>query len=323
MRFVLLSVGVPLLALGGQGLYGVARSRQQVAVTCEELARQPPRALWLRVTGCELDYLNPGYREWRGQMTELFFSVRPASQPKTVPAPLVAATRDPEALAVARSAIGPGGQPDQEAFIVAMLRIVSILRASREVEGYARGGLIEVLRARRTLASLGAPLASGYVVIDLHARPRMVVPAAETGAGAVAFLGFAVLILRRRRRAVAAPVAASIAAPIAAPVALPPMLLLNLERSATPAAVEHAPPLGSMAEVDARLRSALPDIRLDNGVASVAGTDYWVQIDRGGTDPVWTATVTAQGGGAEDALRTLSTATRWRLYIPKRGEFLN
>jgi hypothetical protein len=329
MRIVLLLLSLPLLAIGGQGLYGVARNPQQVAVTCAEVARQRPRALWLRVTGCELDYLNPGYRESRGQMTELFFPVRPAGQPRTAPAALVVATRDPEALAVARTAIGTGGRPDQEAFIVAMLRIVTILRASREVEGFARGGAIEVLRARRTLASLNAPLAAGYLVLDLHERPRALVPALETSAGALAFLGFVLLLVRgRRREATVEPVeetesAAKAPGPPAPRTVLPPMMVLNLDPSATLEAIEHAPPLGPIADVRARLRAALPGTRLDkDGRGTVEGSDYSLRIDIGKTEPVWTATVVAEGDGAVAALRALAAATRWRLYVPKRGVFL-
>ena len=67
LRFALLVVAVPLLLLGGEGLYRVARSRSQATMTCAEFMKSRPQATWLRLTGCELDYASPGYRESDGQ----------------------------------------------------------------------------------------------------------------------------------------------------------------------------------------------------------------------------------------------------------------
>ena len=135
LTFALLSVSILLVALGGEGIYHGVLNRQQMALTCEEFAAQPPGSLWLRVSGCDIDYLGAGYRESKGQIVELFFPMRPAGQARTAPAGLVVATKDPEVLAVAQNTIGGGQQPDQEAFLVMMLRIVTMLKVSRESRG--------------------------------------------------------------------------------------------------------------------------------------------------------------------------------------------
>ena len=98
------------------------------------------------MSGCDIDYLGAGYRESEGQIIELFFPIRPPAQARTTPAALVVATSDSDVLAVAQNTIGGGQQPDQEAFLVMMLRIVTMLKVSREVEGYARSGVMELLR---------------------------------------------------------------------------------------------------------------------------------------------------------------------------------
>ena len=51
----LLLVSLVLIAHGGEGLYHAAANRQPVAVTCSQLVQQRPRALWLRVSGCDME----------------------------------------------------------------------------------------------------------------------------------------------------------------------------------------------------------------------------------------------------------------------------
>lgn len=318
LKFALLAVGIPLLALGGEGLYHAARNRQQVPMSCEQFVRQRPRELWLRLSACDLDYDSPGYRESNGRIAEVFFPMRAAGQPKSMPAPLLAATSNPDALAIMQATIGDGRQPDQEAVTVMMLRVVTLLRASREIEGVARAGLFERLQTKRSLQSFPVPLDARYVVIDLHARPQVVVPGIEAGVGLLAVLLF-LLAGRGRPRALAAgPVAEGPAAP------LPGMLLLNLNRSAGAEAVEHAPPLGSREETISALGRALGAVRFDDrGRGTFTRPDFTIEIDLGVHEPVWTATVRASGAGATSAVRALAGTTGWRLYVPKRGAFMD
>ena len=134
----LLLVSLVFLAHGGEALYHAATNRQPVIVTCDQFVRQRPNALWLRVTGCDADYLGAGYRESKGGLNELFLPMRPPSQSPTSPVALVVATNDPQVLAIAGTTVGNNQQPDQDAYAAMMRRIVTMLRASKEVEGYAR-----------------------------------------------------------------------------------------------------------------------------------------------------------------------------------------
>lgn len=203
IQIPLLFVSIPLLALGAEGTYHAARNRQQVTLTCEQFTRDPPKALWLRVTGCNVDYVGASFRESKGKIIELFFPARPVQQAVTAPASLVVATSDPQALEIAQPVIGDGRQPDQEAFLVMMLRIVTVMRASREVEGYARAGVLDLVRTRVSLSGMQVPLAPQFEVLDLHARPSLVVPGIEVAAGVLAL---ALMIwLGQRRPAVTKP----------------------------------------------------------------------------------------------------------------------
>lgn len=204
---LLLLVGLGLLALGGEGLYYVYSNPSQVTMRCAEYAQSRPSDLWLRLTDCEADYLGAGYRESGGKIAELFFPIRPAGRPRTDPAAIVAATTDPEVLAVAQATVGDGRQPDQEQFIVMMLKIVTALRASREIEGWGRAGVLKTFDSRRSLASLSSPIEPDAIVLDLHARPQATVPAVELTLGAIA-LAFALLVHMRSKRARGAAAAA-------------------------------------------------------------------------------------------------------------------
>lgn len=326
LRYALLAVGVPLLALGGEGLYHATRSRRQSTMTCDQFVRANPRDLWVRLTGCELDYDSPGYREANGHIAEIFFPIRTPGQPRSAPAPLLAATTDPDALAIVQATIGNGRQADQEAVTVMMLRLVTHLRASREVEGLARAGVVERLKTTRALQSFPVPLDPNYLVIDLHARPTFVMPGVEAGVGLLSLLLF--LLTGRKRRTRTAPDAVQAPADVvqapAGPTPLPGMLLLNLEPSAGADAIEHAPPLGPRESTIATLRRGLNGLTFDDGgTGTVARPGYTIAIDIGIDDPVWTATVRASGAGAAAAVKSLAASAGWRVYVPKRGEFMD
>jgi hypothetical protein len=303
LKLVVLLASLPLLASGGTALYHAAGNRRQTSVTCEQFIRQPPRALWLRVSGCDFDYLGAGYRQSNGRIAELFFPVRPPAQSRTTPAVLVVATRDPQVLAMAEETLGNDRVPDQEAFLVMMLRIVTMLKVSREVEGYARAGTFELPHTRRALAGLDAPLAPQVVVLDLHARPAFLLPGLRTAAGLVLF-GVAVALgrhasARRRDRSsieeaqtlgdpvgidhtkelglLPSPAGIHLASPaehvdstrgptpfVPSPArCLPAVMLLNLDASADLAAIEHVPPLGSRSEISNRVTEVLGGCSID------------------------------------------------------------
>jgi hypothetical protein len=343
LEIACLLASVPLVAIGGEGLYHAARNRAPVMLTCQQFVEQPPRALWLRVTGCSVDYMNVGYQELNGRITALFFPVRLPGQP-SAPAPLVAATRDPEALAIVQQTLTGGPKLDQESFLVAMLRIVTKLRVSREVEGYARSGMIDVWRTRATLGGLKMTLAPRFAVIDLHERPSFVVPAIETAAG-VLLVGLGRLF-RARRPDRAGEYAAAPAQPPASalpervpddpggqppadpwepvPWRFPAIMLLNLEPSAGAIAIEHAPPIGSRADTAAKIRDALGDVEMDGDGHAIARASGWsLALDLGREEPVWTVTAHAHGEGSVAALHTLARTTGWRLFIPKLGRFVD
>jgi hypothetical protein len=318
-----------LIAHGGEGLYHAATNRQPVAVTCSQLVQQRPRALWLRVSGCDIDYLGAGYRESNGRLEELFFPMRPPSQSPTFPIALVVATADPQVLAIAAKTIGNNQQPDQESYLVMMLRIVTMLRASKEVDGYARSGFIERLQTRRALAGLTAPLAPDFVALDLHSKPSFVTPGIEAGIG----LALLVAALASRRRA---PHPAQIDAPIAGdagtdevfaappPRRLPAVMLLNLQPSAAAADLETAPPFGRREEVIDRIAGVLGPL---GGAAdrrqTIQGSGWSLGFDLGEDDQVWTIAVDARGSDDSiSALERLARETGWQIFVPRLGTFI-
>jgi len=328
----LLLVSVLFLAHGGEALYHAAANRQPVMVTCDQFVRQRPSALWLRVTGCTIDYLGAGYREANGQLDELFLPIRPPSQPPTAPVALVVATSDPQVLAIAGTTIGNNQQPDQDAYVGMMRRIVTMLRASTEVEGYARSGFIERLQTRRALAGLTAPLAPDFVVLDLHATPSFVRPGIEAGIG-LGLLLVAMTWLRARARGAAVPIEELPAGrdlgsepPIALPSRrLPSVMLLNLGPSADVSELESAPPLGPRDQVGGRIGGILGTTEpAQDGRATVGGPGWSLAFDLGQEDPVWTITVEARGGdGSIGALQRLARETGWRIFVPKLGNFVD
>lgn len=323
LKIAMLLVSIPLLAVGGERIYHVARNRQQITLTCEQFVRQPPRALWIRVTGCDVDYVNAGYRESGGRIAELFFPLRSVKEPGATPVALIAATRDPAVLEVAERTIGNGQQPTQEAYLVMMLRIITMLGISREVEGYARGGIIELGQTRRALAGMNGALAQGLVVIDLHARPSFVVSALELAAGA-ALLLLAVAGRRRVSRPVQqlfVPSESVLVEP--AGRRLPGVMLLNLPPAAEPAAVEHAPALGNRTDVTQVITQLLGWIPFDgNGRGSLSGPDWSLALDLGTDGHVWTIVIDARGDGSIPVLATLARGTGWRMFVPRLGAFV-
>ena len=316
LEIALLLFSLPLLAIGGEGLYRGVRSRQQVTVPCEQFMQQPPATAWLRVTGCELDYDGAAYRESRGQIKALYFPVRPRRQVKTAPALLIVSTEDPEILAMAQGTIGGGEEPDKEAYLVMMLRIVTALKASREVEGYARTGLERML-SRRSLAGLNTTLDPNYVVLDLHARPDFVTPGLIAGGGLL-LLGLGLLL---RSRGAAAPIPPS--EPPALVRRLPGLMLLNLTPSDGPEAIERAPALGRRGEVRQKLVETLDAVRFGaDGIGKLSAPDAWLTFDLGRGEPVWAIVVEARGQASAAAVRRLAEATGWRIYMPMHGGFV-
>ena len=328
LRFALLLLSIPLLAHGGEALYYAARSRHVTTVSCDQVTRVPPRVRWLRVTGCDIDYMHPGFRTSGTQVNELFFAMRKRNEGQDASASLLVATRDRQALTAAQDALAGGSEVDDETFTVAMLRVVDILRAAREVDGYARAGLLDRLLARRALAGFGPPLTPDAIVLDLHARPPLLAAAMETGAGLFLLSGAA--LWRRRAPAAGAPIGstgspadAASSVPPSAARPLPPAMLLNLEPSAPRTDIEYAPPLGSRQEVAAQITRVLGTlVEEGDGRYGVAGADWRLGFDVGREDPVWTVAVEVRGNeAAVEALDTLARETSWRVYVPRLGVF--
>jgi hypothetical protein len=313
----LLVAGVLLLAYSVEPLYHAARNTEQVTVTCDSFAQSPPSALWVRITGCEVDYLGAGFREQNGRIVELYFPARPVGWPKGAPAPLVATTRDADVLALAEGTMGGGRTPDQEQFLVMMLQIVTALRAAREIDGYGEDNVVDRLKTRADLSSLSTPLSPDARVVDLHARPSLLGPGATAAAGLLVLGMLAVLRSKRRGIASAAP-----ATPRAsAREGTLRLMLLNLPAEAGRDAIEHAPPLGRREEVIAALRRAIGELRFDAaGIANVDQADVELTLDIGPSDPVHTAVVRARGNAAAP-LRSLLERTGWRAFDAKAGEF--
>lgn len=323
----LLLVSSVFLGHGAEALYHAVTNRQPLGVACDELERKRPREWWLHVTGCEVDYVAAGYRESRGRIAELFLPMRSPAQPPGAPVALVVATTDPRALAIAQATIGGGQQPDQEAYVGMMRRIVTTLNASKQVEGYARSGVAERLGARRALAGLTAPLAPDFIALDLRGKPSYIRPAMEMGMGFLLLI--AAIVWRRRGAAAVEDDGATItAAPddgAPAPARrMPPAMLLNLGPSAGVGDLEAAPPLGSREAVSQRIAAVLgAGAAFENGRTAVRGPDWLLLLDLGRDEPVWTITVEARGDGSTPALERLARETGWRIYIPKLGVFVD
>ena len=318
-RIALLLIGVPLLVHGGEALYVAARSRVQTRLTCAEYALARPRSDWVRLSGCEVDYIRAGYRETRGRMSELVLPLRPAGSSPAFPASVVLATSEPAILEIAERAIGTSAAArDQESFTVSMLQIVSAMGVGRDIEGLARTPLA-AFRTRSSIAAIRAPLSDNLVVVDLYAHPRLLVPAIEAAAGANALLVVLFLSMRARRRVTTGPELP----PAAAPISLRGVMLLNLPEFATAIEIEGAPPLGEQESVRMILGSILPGLTFDeHGRATFTRPDVVATVDVTSATPVHTAVISLEGEAADETLRRLLSKTGWRAFSPKRGVFL-
>jgi hypothetical protein len=346
LLFVLCGSGLVLLALGGQGIYLAASNSRRIEMSCDAFARGRPDALWLRLTDCELDYLGAGYHESGGRISELFFPVRSLGRPRSEPAPLVAATRDPAVLALAEDTMGGSRQPEQEQYLVMMLRIVTALHAAREIEGYRRAGAVHALRSRRQLSGMTAPLVPDVAVIDLHSPPDFRGPGALAASGTAMMLAAVFFI---RRRATAAPARADVLTAMVSerdeeasvssrhyvenvetsakdtgpPGRLHGVMLLNLPPDAGYEAIEDAPPLGTRAEVADAIDAVFPFVVFGaDGRGTFARDEDLVTFDIGRYDPVPTVVLDARGGTAIADVMTLLRTTGWRAFAPRDGVFV-
>jgi hypothetical protein len=324
LKLVLLFVaGLALAAPGGAALYDL-QHRPPVELGCAEYVQSRPQATWIRLRNCELDYLRAGYRERNGTIEELLFPVHPAGADPSGPAPLVAVTRDPAALAIAQRGIGAGRQLDQQQFLIMMLKIVTALGASRDVEGTIRTGFMERFRTRRALAGLAAPLLPDAGVMDLHAQPGAFAPVMRLTAGAALIGAVAALAWRRSagRSVRRASLRAARSPAPGADVRVRGLLLLNLGPDDGRHAIEYAPPLGSRDDVVRQISAAIPGLQFDARGRGVRRTsDGAVIVAIGTADPVASAIAGADGASGADAIGRLMVETGWRAYVPVAGCF--
>lgn len=328
-RIALLLVSIPLLVHGADGLYHSLRSRSQAVISCEAFARQPPTSHWVRITGCDADYLRAGYRESGGRITELLLPMTAPDVPAGGPVSLIASSTDPEVLALTEQAVRGPGATSQNAFLVAMLQVVTETGAAREVVGLARSPL-EMARSRGALDAIRAPLASNVVVVDLGRRPGPLLPGIAFVAGLLALLMAVVLSVRARRRT---PLDAARRGPEEIPAGVDPalrqtpefrrLMLVNLPPNAPAAELENATPLGTQHSVRSALAQVLPGITFnDHGLGQFNHADHTMLFDLGDGPQVWTATVDVTGDAAPEALRDLIMQTGWRAYAPRLGRFI-
>jgi hypothetical protein len=359
LKFLLVPAAA-LLLLGGEGIYRAVAGGRQVAVSCEQFAREPLASPRLLIAGCEINAAGAGFRESGGHVAELFLPARAAG--RVDPAPLVVATRDAAALTIARQTFGGGRTPTSEQSLDAVQKIVAQLGIGRVIDGLARTGVVERFRSRRILSGLPPPIADDAVIVDLHGAPDYGLPGLALGAGVLMALA-ALWPLRGWRRQAAPPsTAAPTPAPLPVPdggpihasqfdpefafgeldtletaqapaatvagpptpagVALPRLLLLALDVSAGPEAIETAPPLGSRAEVAAILHGVIPDLDISKSPV-LARPDGSVHIDLGPRDPVPTAVLVAQGEAGVALVKEVLLMTGWRAFAPKTGLFMS
>jgi hypothetical protein len=356
LKFLLVPAAA-LLLLGGEGIYRAVAGGRQVAVACEQFAREPLASPRLLIAGCEINVAGAGFRESGGQIAELFLPARAAG--RVDPAPLVVATRDPGALAIARQVFGGGRTAAREQSLDAIEKVVAQLRIGSVIDGLARTGLVERVRSRRILSGLPPPIADNAVIVDLHGTPDYLLPTLALVAGSLMALA-ALWPLRGGRtrpaappaplpvpdadpmhasqydpefafdeldrlEAAPAPAAPAPAAPTATkagPVTLPRLLLLALDVSAGPEAIETAPPLGARAEVAAILHGVIPDLDISKSPV-LTRPDGSVRIDLGLRDPVPTAVLVAHGEAGVALVKEVLLMTGWRAFAPKTGLFMS
>ena len=277
-----------------------------------------------------------------------------------MPAPIVVATRDPAAIAMARSVFGGGRAPTSEQSLEAMRKVVAALQMSTRStgssgpgssSGFNRSGFCPAWRRR------SPPMRSSSTST---ARRISCGPALALIAGALLAL-LAFWPFRRGRSAADAspprqrlrryprrscrpsarpastiPSSRSTSSPEPSrsggqhgtsprpiPAALPRLLLLALDVSAGPEAIETAPPLGSHAEVVAILCGVIPDLAVDRIHAVLARPDGSVANRARPDDPVPTAVLDARGEAGVALVKEVLLMTGWRAFAPKTGLFVS
>jgi hypothetical protein len=196
LKFALLIPAVLFLAFGTEGLYNAARGRTQATVSCAQLRQAPPPSLSLRVTGCDIDYKGGAYREAGGSIEELFLPARPTGAPVNQPAPLVVATRVPNALAVAQPLVKSGPGAPVARSIQTMHDAATAAGISGEIRGLVRAGLLERLASQQVLSGLSTPLAADVILLDLNGSPSMAWPIVLIGLGLATLAALGHLIRR-------------------------------------------------------------------------------------------------------------------------------
>jgi hypothetical protein len=337
VRFLLLVPAAALAALGGDGLYHALRSRERIAVDCGEFARARPASHRVAVTGCEIDLAGLGYREADGRLQELFLPARPAG--RAVPAPLVIVTREPAALALAQGAVGGAATLPPERSAAVMQQVVAVLGVTTTIDGVMRAGIIERLRARRVVSGLmGAPVAADAALIDLNGRPDFLRPILALAAAFLLSLGPWALS-RRPRRTLAArrnsrsewssptddlrgAAAEDRRARRTSRVVVPRLLLLGLDVSAGPDAIETAPPLGTRHDVAGILTGVIPDLHVDPAARILSRADNSLTLDLGPHESIATIVVDARGEAGVVLVKEILLMTGWRAFAPKTGLFV-
>jgi hypothetical protein len=267
------------------------------------------------------------------------------------------ATRDPSALALAQTVFGVGRTATPEQSLAVMQKIIDGLGMSTAIQGLARTGTIERLRSRRILSGFATPVSPDAAIVDLSGAPDYLRPALALAAGLL--LGVPWLLSRPTTAAPAAAVepharegAASELEPLhayahdeyfpvtpaAAPpdsragaaeaparqvrVTVPPLLLLNLDVSAGPDAIEAAPPLGTRADVVAILAGVIPDLRVDGAARLLTREDGSIGFDLGSGETIATVVVDARGEAGVALVKEILLMTGWRAFAPKTGLFV-
>lgn len=333
MKPLLLVPAAALLALGGDGLYHALRSRDRVAIDCADFARARPSSHRVLVTGCELDYAGAGYRESNGKIEELLLPARPAG--RGAPAPLVIATRHPSALALVQSVLGGGKTASPQESVATMESAASAAGTAGPIDGLIRSGAIERIRTRRVLSGLPRSAVSpDAAIVDLNRRATFVQPVLALAAGLL--LGMVALLPSATKRGASWSREGTAAPhdPIAgherphrssahgSTVTLPRLLLLALDVTAGPDAVEEAPPLGSRRDVIARLHAIIPDAHADVAHRRLSRGDESITVDLGAADPIVTAIVDARGEAGVALVKEILLMTGWRAFAPSTGLFV-
>lgn len=332
MKSLALVAAAVLLLLGGDGLFQALRGREQVDLRCDEFARARPSSHRVLVTGCEIDYAGAGYRESGGQVQEIYLPMRPRG--RALPAPLVAATRNPHALAALNAVIASGQPLPPQQSRAAMEKVAELLQVTDAIDGLVRAGLVERLRSRRILSGLVTPLDDDVVILDIGGRPDFMRPLLAITAGVLLAM---VPVVRRKAWSVsnrntspspAGTVSANQLADLggedaATRVELPKLLLLNLDAQAAPDAIETAPPLGSRQDVVQILSAVIPDLHGTDQSRILTRADGSIALDLGTEDPIAAVVVDARGEPGVALVKELLLMTGWRAFAPKTGLFVS